>query len=115
MINMEKKSVKDIDNVAFKNALVEALHTPLSGYGCRGGCGRVYVEIVSPKITKSSKLGKIIQSLGLLMTSRPYYGGSSRIYVGYDNASGQEYKLGEIIEEKLKAVGVQCYVDGDGD
>jgi hypothetical protein len=91
------------------------------------GCGRVYV-CLSPEgglfptaeqeaqhkkdvagIKKAAKaLGKIYQTNG--------HGGLRKcLYVGYDNASGLELGRGTAIVAFLKANGIGCYRDENGD
>lgn len=79
--------------------------------GSVGGCGRVYVSL--GKIRKGSKVEKIISRYFKLM-SRPY-STYKQIYVGYDNASGLEWNMGELIAKTFNDNGISAYVDGDGD
>ncbi len=113
MIMIDVKITEKEFNTGLTNARIAISN--MTGYRQVGGCGRVYVEIISPKVRANSKIAKLIESFGYRMTSRPYSTGKNRIYVGYDNATGKEYMMGEIIAKELKAVGVSCYVDGDGD
>lgn len=90
--------------------------------GSRGGCGRVYVELFTDQyksIRKGSVVAKTFEKAGFKMFTRPNCTGV-QIYIGYDNASGLEWDMGEKVAASLKANGLaehglKCSVSGDGD
>lgn len=97
---------------AWYETVEEVQHENVQG---RCGSGRVYLEIREPKLRANSKIGALFADLGLKQTSRPYHTGKSRLYMGYDNNTGYEYRRAEIFKTKLQALGFKCYVDGDAD
>lgn len=90
--------------------------------GSRGGCGRVYVELFTDQyktIRKGSAVAKAFEKAGFKMFTRPNYTGV-QIYIGYDNATGLEWDMGEKVVESLRANGLaehglKCGISGDGD
>lgn len=102
-----------VTDVQYKEALLKAKEIQVDYV--KSGCGRVYVEIIKPKIRKNSAIEKVINSFGYRMTARPYHSGNSRIYVGYDNANGKALREGKQIAKALTEIGVSCYSDGDDD
>ena len=99
-------------------ALRIVLSSDVTPRGCVpvGGCGRVYIELSDMKVRSNSKIVKEAEALGFKMTLRPYHGNNhSRLYMGYDNATGYEWFRAENVAAILRNNGIKCYVDGDGD
>lgn len=112
----ERKSLKDEKPEVAARLLQEAIAFAYKevknvSYGPRGGCGRVYVDF--GKMRANSKVLKALGSVGK-MFSRPGFTWK-QLYVGYDNATGFEYKIGELIADYFKERGYHAYADGDGD
>jgi hypothetical protein len=77
------------------------------------GCGRVYVCIVESEDAKG--IAKAAKTLGRLFQKKGYAGMTNVLYVGYDNSDGLALGQGTAIAESLKASGVRCYRDEQGD
>ena|SRR5665213_1676002 len=91
--------------------LTTAFTTPVPAE--RGiGCGRVYVAVDKEHAkgikAAAKKLGKIFQG-------RSHYGASNTIYIGYDNCDGNALARGTFVVATLKAAGIGCYRDENGD
>lgn len=103
--------IPTLREAAYK-ALMAARDATATGGRC--GCGRVYLEF-SEKFRSNSKVAKTLESMGFKLTSRPYRTGKSRIYVGYDNATGHAWDMAERMAAVFKEAGIGVYVDGDPD
>ena len=100
------------------NAICQAIINGLaaSSTGCRGGCGRAYVCISSLVDRKTLNLiKKSVSQCGLRYLNKAYGVGNRAIYVGYDNADGRALAQAEAIALNLKALGIDCYDDAQGD
>jgi len=78
------------------------------------GCGRVYVFLGYTPMRKNSKAAKTLERAGFCMTRRPGDSGVL-IYVGYDNASGQELGMGEAIAQSFRDSGIAAGLSADPD
>lgn len=78
------------------------------------GCARVYVTVGYKKMMKSHIIVKELTKIGMRMFTRPGYKGVT-IYMGYDNATGNETAKAEQVAKVFKDNGVKAYVDHDGD
>ena len=77
-----------------------------------GGCARIYVEFSG---VISDKAKQNLRAAGFKITLRPRYNGENRIYIGHDNATGNEYSRGVSVATFFNGIGISCYVDGDCD
>lgn len=76
------------------------------------GCGRVYVCVAKEHAAGIKKAAK---ALGKIYQTNSHYGDKHALYVGYDNASGQELGRGTVIAAALKAAGIDAYRNEHGD
>jgi len=93
---------------ALRNAMASAVR-PERGIGC----GRIYVA-VSDK-DQANMVGKAAKKLGFIFQKKSHYGTSNALYIGYDNCDGNALAKGTAVVNALKAVGVSCYRDEQGD
>lgn len=103
----DKKRITAALRRAFQAATLTDTHHPICG------CGRVYVDL--GRIRKGSKLSCIIASYGRPMTRRPYCGTQRFLYVGYDNATGHQWGMGEAFAASMRASGFNATVLADPD
>jgi len=100
------------------NAICQAIINGLaaSSTGCRGGCGRAYV-CISKSVDKQTLnlIKKAVSQCGLIYLNKAYGVGNRAIYVGYDNADGGALAHAEAIALNLRALGIDCYDDAQGD
>lgn len=94
-------------------AAAEALRAPVAPVR-PVGCCRVYVELAGGTLRRTSRLAKALAAAGVRLTPRPGSAGV-RPYVGYDNCSGAELARAEATAAAMRAAGVACLVDYDGD
>jgi len=99
--------------------------------GSVGGCGRAYVKISDPRTVEDLLAGvkvdkkafnaqikefaKGCELAGMSYLKEAYGVGKHVLYIGYDNATGLEWNRGEEIAKALRAIGLNVYVDGQGD
>jgi hypothetical protein len=77
------------------------------------GCCRVYVSISDDAAAKA--IAKVAKQLSLDFQKRSYYGTKNALYIGYDNMDGQVLARGSAVVNALKAAGISCYRDEQGD
>lgn len=106
--------ISKLDDLSIVNVMnaISAAEEPVVNVG-NVACGRVYLDF--GKLRAGSKAMKLIEnSLGKKFMSRPYYSYKC-LYIGYDNASGLEYKRALQLAKKFENAGVYCFADADMD
>lgn len=98
-----------------KSAYIGAkLRVSTEGYKQASGCGRVYINLTKSPRKGSKAFNAFTEATGLRLV-KPYGCSGYAIYVGYDNATGYELKLGEVFKEELQKMGVECYLTAESD
>jgi len=75
------------------------------------GCARIYVCLKTKdrKILNAFKKGCALA--GVRYLKEAYGTAGKAAYIGYDNATGKEYAMGEKVAKNLNAIGVPVYSD----
>jgi hypothetical protein len=76
------------------------------------GCCRVYVSVDK---AHAKGVAAACKKLNLIFQKKSHYGASNAVYVGYDNCDGKALAKGSAVVAALKAAGVDCYRDEQGD
>jgi hypothetical protein len=99
------------------NALVKAIKTGLlaQGNGSVGGCGRAYVCFSKMPIKQLNAIKAALELCGVSYLKEAYGVGKRAAYIGYDNADGHAWAKAQAIANNLRAIGIQCYEDGQSD
>jgi hypothetical protein len=99
------------------NSISQAITSGLQAQstGPRGGCGRAYVCFCGVDRKTLNLIKTAASQCGLRYIPRAYGVLGKSIYVGYDNADGRALAQAEAIALNLRALGINCYDDGQGD
>ena len=73
------------------------------------------IQSVSADRKTLNLIKKSVSQCGLRYLNKAYGVGNRAIYVGYDNATGRQLAQAEAIALNLRALGIDCYDDAQGD
>lgn len=108
-------SAKTLGLNEIKNAYIEAkIRVSNEGYSQASGCGRVYINLTKSPRKGSKAFNAFTEATGMRLV-KPYGCSGYSLYVGYDNATGYELKLGEMLKEEFQKIGIECYLTAEGD
>lgn len=108
MSNISSKQISEAFNFSKLNINLNSKKPP------RAYCGRVYLTILD-KIRQGSAIQKNLSNITGMRILKKSGNKLMSLYVGYDNATGEELQLAYSMQVEFEKIGLKCFVEADLD